>query len=355
MSAGSDSAVAVQDIAALVKSPEITDELSGRTDTLSGDRRPARVFAGYVDRRRDDSVPARDAVVVRSAAEFPAIIGQWHLGDVGGCLFAGSDVDVTPYRWEPVEDGVAQDAGLVVGQVVTGAMRVTQDRRTVMLRSGQVAFYDGVTPCSLHSDGPHRYFVAHVRGRALRIRSEDRDALVARDLSAFTGTAALAALLAAVVDAAGEPTLRAGRHLGDAIVACVHAIVAEAHGTTVGGRSAVLFGELTDWLDAHLADRHLTAELLAAQHFLSARYVRKLFADHDTTVMGYIRLRRLERIRDELLQPSSADLPVSVVAARWGFKDPSVFSRAFTRRFGQGPQSFRKEAMGHARLPGPRA
>jgi AraC-like DNA-binding protein len=43
---------------------------------------------------------------------------------------------------------------------------------------------------------------------------------------------------------------------------------------------------------------------------------------------------RLDRIRDELLQPGNAHVPVSVLAARWAYDDPSVFSRAFTRQFG---------------------
>ncbi|MFD9099393.1 helix-turn-helix domain-containing protein [Streptomyces collinus] len=180
------------------------------------------------------------------------------------------------------------------------------------------------------------------------MRREDREGLVGHDLSEFAGAVALAGLLSKIVCTSPDMGPATAHHLGDAIIACVHAIIAEARGTAVGDRTEVLFAELTGWIDEHLAEEHLTAELLASGHFLSTRYVRKLFADHDTTVMAYVRLRRLERIRDELLQPWSVGLPVSTIAARWGFRDPSVFSRAFTRQFGQGPHSFRKDAL-HAR------
>ncbi|SPT57987.1 hypothetical protein [Actinomadura madurae] len=138
---------------------------------MDAERGPAQVFAGYVDKRRDDSVPARDAVIVRSTPELPTIVGQWHLGDVNGCLFEGNDVDVAPYTREPAQDNdVTADSGLVVGHVLTGSIQIKQDRRAVTLRSGQVAFYDDAAPCTLRSDTSHRYFVAHVRGQALAFR-----------------------------------------------------------------------------------------------------------------------------------------------------------------------------------------
>jgi AraC-like DNA-binding protein len=239
--------------------------------------------------------------------------------------------------------------GLVVGLVVSGAMRVTQDRRSILVPAGRVVFYDGVTCCGLRAEEPHRYLVVYVRGQLLRIRPEDREALIARDLSRLAAGKTLAALLGSIAQGRTEPSFDAGLHLGDAIVSCVRAVVAEVRGSSVGGRSEALFSELAEWLDEHLADEDLSAKSLAAHHYLSPRYVRKLFAERATTVTAYIRQRRLERIRDDLMQPWCANLPVSVIAARWGIKDPSVFSRAFTRQFGQGPQRFRKEVAAGAK------
>ncbi|MCZ2826164.1 MULTISPECIES: AraC family transcriptional regulator [unclassified Modestobacter] len=308
-----------------------------------------RVLEGYLDTGRGDH-RARDAVVVQCDTDV-RVARQWRMRDVDCCLLEGSVVDVAPYRHEPAEAVVAENPGFVFGYVVAGAMRITQDRRAVELGSGQVALYDGVTPFALHSEAPHRYLVAHVRDHALRIHRDDRDALVARDLSAFAGAAALGALLATMVDADRPPPPAAGQHLGDAVLACLSAIVAESRGTAVGERSTMLFGELTDWLDVRLADHLLTTESLAAAHFLSTRYIRKLFADHGTTVTGYVRTRRLERIREDLLHPRNVDVPVSAIAGRWGFRDPSVFSRAFAREFGQAPQTFRRTALQHGQAP----
>lgn len=291
-----------------------------------------RVFSGYLGVEH-----VRDDVVLRSAGPLPELVWQVRLGDVKCCLFDGADVDVSPHRWEPAGDG------MVVGYVARGVVLVTQDRQTVEVRAGRIVLYDGVTRYRIRSAARHRFLIAHVRASALRLRRESRDSLVATDLSGFPAATALAGMLGALAGSSGEPNAAAAAHLGDAVVACLHALAAEVRG--VGGdRSAALFAELTGWLDGNLADPDLSAERLAAAKFLSARYVRKVFADHDTTVSAYVRTQRLERIRDDLLAPWSVHLPVSAVAARWGFPDASVFTRAFTRQFGAAPQRFRRAA-----------
>jgi AraC-like DNA-binding protein len=308
-----------------------------------------RVVAGYLGAWPER---VRDEVVVRAAGHLPVLAWQVRLGDVRCCLFDGDDVDVSPHRWEPVSDGI------VVGYVARGAVLVTQGRRTVEVRSGRIVLYDGLTPYRIRSAAAHRFLIAHVRATAVRFRRESRDALVATDLSGFPSATALAGMLGALArsarkPAAREPTPAAGAHLGDAVVACLHALAAEVRGVG-GGRSTALFAELTDWLDGNLADPELSAERLGATKFLSARYVRKVFADHDTTVSAYVRTHRLERIRDELLAPWGVHLPVSAIAARWGYPDASVFTRAFARQFGEAPQRFRQARDGRRHRPGPR-
>jgi AraC-like DNA-binding protein len=50
---------------------------------------------------------------------------------------------------------------------------------------------------------------------------------------------------------------------------------------------------------------------------------------------------RLGRARDLLRNVRLYDLPVTEVAARCGFADPSHFARRFRGRFGQSPVQFR--------------
>nr|WP_240897806.1 helix-turn-helix domain-containing protein [Kineococcus vitellinus] len=310
------------------------------------ERTVAHVLQGYLDTRCGSVETARDAVLVRSEESPPEVLRVWRWRDIDLCLIQAGKVQVVPHRWAPVPDELVHRAGVIVGYVVDGAVCITQDRRTIEVGRGQVVLYDGITPCSLRAEVPHRYLIARIGGQVMPLRAQERAVLVVRDLSPFAGAAALSSLLAVLVDVGDDLAPAAGGHLGDAIVSCLQAIIAEVRGAAVGQRSAVLFGQLTGWIDAHLLDEDLTTELVAAEHFLSPRYVRKLFADHEVTVSGYVRTKRLERVRDELSRPWNAHLPIAALAARWGFHNPSVFSRCFARRFGLGPQEFRRAVAG---------
>jgi AraC-like DNA-binding protein len=67
-------------------------------------------------------------------------------------------------------------------------------------------------------------------------------------------------------------------------------------------------------------------------------------------VAGWVRERRLERSRHDLLDPALAARPVSAIAARWGLVDPAHFSRLFRAAYGVPPLEYRRTMGGP---PGP--
>jgi AraC-like DNA-binding protein len=81
--------------------------------------------------------------------------------------------------------------------------------------------------------------------------------------------------------------------------------------------------------------------VVADAHHVSLRQVHKLFHAGGSTVAGWIRQRRLERCRRDLLDPVVAALPVSAIGARWGYPDPAHFSRLFKSCYGVAPREFR--------------
>src|SRR4051794_21274008 len=52
--------------------------------------------------------------------------------------------------------------------------------------------------------------------------------------------------------------------------------------------------------------------------------------------------RRLEGARTELVDAGSRDRSIAMVARRWGFTDPSYFSRRFRQAFGLTPRDWRR-------------
>jgi AraC-like DNA-binding protein len=81
-----------------------------------------------------------------------------------------------------------------------------------------------------------------------------------------------------------------------------------------------------------------------AAHHVSIRYLHRLFETQQTTVADWIRRRRLDRCRRDLVDPALRDLPVNAIAARWGLLNAAHFSRTFRAAYGVPPVEYRRQA-----------
>lgn len=80
----------------------------------------------------------------------------------------------------------------------------------------------------------------------------------------------------------------------------------------------------------------------AAQLGVSPNYLNKTVKQHTRrTAIDWIELARLEAAREWLKDPA---IPISEVAARTGFEDPSYFARFFKKKTGTPPSRFRKNS-----------
>lgn len=97
------------------------------------------------------------------------------------------------------------------------------------------------------------------------------------------------------------------------------------------------------YIDANLGDPDpdLGPRRVAAAQYISVRYLHRLFEAEETTVAEWIRSRRLERCRRDLLDPALGDEPVHAIAARWGILSAAHFSRLFRRAYGRSPVEYR--------------
>ncbi len=94
-----------------------------------------------------------------------------------------------------------------------------------------------------------------------------------------------------------------------------------------------------DITDRRLADPELSPSSLARELDVSVRTLNRAFAAVGESVAAYIRRRRLERARFELV--ALHDRPsISEIAARWHFADSSHFVRSFKKQYAQTPSEF---------------
>ncbi len=95
-----------------------------------------------------------------------------------------------------------------------------------------------------------------------------------------------------------------------------------------------------------LAEPDLRLARVAEAAGVSPRYLQKLFATAGESFTRYVRLRRLERCRLDMLSPRYADTSISSIAFRWGFNGSAHFSRAFREQYGLSPRAFRRAGGG---------
>lgn len=103
------------------------------------------------------------------------------------------------------------------------------------------------------------------------------------------------------------------------------------------------------YIEQNLGDPELTAQKVADAQGVSRRYLDALFGTHGHRVQTWIWERRLKRAADDLRFNTEWKHTILQSALDHGFKTPSHFSRAFTKRFGMSPREYRKQnAIGNA-------
>ncbi|MFF7074465.1 AraC-like ligand-binding domain-containing protein [Streptomyces pseudovenezuelae] len=173
------------------------------------------------------------------------------------------------------------------------------------------------------------------------------DQLLAAPMAAGTGLEGLLAqflvhLVAESESYRPQDTVRLGTVVLDLATAVL------AHRTETGdvippeSRQRVLLVSIHAFIERRLGTVQLSPALVAAAHHISVRQLHRLFLHQGTTVSEWIRHRRLECCRRDLLDPRLAELPVHAVGARWGFKCAADFSRAFKTAYGTPPGDFRR-------------
>jgi AraC-like DNA-binding protein len=97
------------------------------------------------------------------------------------------------------------------------------------------------------------------------------------------------------------------------------------------------------YIEQNLGDPDLTAQRVADAQGVSRRYLDTLFGTHGHRVQTWIWERRLLRAAEDLRLNTQWRHTILQAALDHGFKTPSHFSRAFTKRFGMPPREYRKE------------
>jgi AraC-like DNA-binding protein len=117
----------------------------------------------------------------------------------------------------------------------------------------------------------------------------------------------------------------------------------ESHGParlSATDRQTVDRARVAALIERHLSSARLTVNRISAQTGVSRSALFRLF-EADNGVANFIRHRRLDTLRDDLVDPRNQHKSIAVLSEARGFHSPSTLNRAFRQRFGCTPTEVR--------------
>jgi AraC-like DNA-binding protein len=230
---------------------------------------------------------------------------------------------------------------------VRGHTVFAQGDREAALVPGDLTLMDLSRPCRLADlEDEHEVLAVKFPHTALPLRHDELARLTAVPISGRDGLGApissLARQMALKLEDYG-PTegTRLAAALMDLLIVALAERLDRLPALAPATRRRALLASVQCYVEQRLGDPELAPSAVAAAHHISLRHLYRLFDAQPMGVAGWIRQRRLERCRRDLLDPAFAHWPVSAIAARWGLMDAAHFSRAFRAAYGLPPAEYR--------------
>ena len=316
---------------AMTQREALANDQRSRTDDLGAFRK--MVASSFVPLRVSTEDTGRfSARMVSADADdvvFTEVVARPHL------------VERTP---ETIADGGS--GYYKVSLLLSGSSILVQDGREVIMRPGDLSVYDTSRPYSLLFGEEFRNLIMMFPKDRVDLPIPFTEQLTAVSLGrehsglAPVVTAFLSQFPAQLTSLDGRVRSKLA-HTSLDLVGTLFSSILDADPAQRDPHQ-LLLQKIMSHVESHLGDAELSPSTIAAAHYISTRHLHSLFREADTTVSTWIRERRLERCRADLLDPVLQDRTVSTIAARWGFTDAAHFSRVFKAAFNASPSELRR-------------
>lgn len=221
-------------------------------------------------------------------------------------------------------------------------VHIRQRGRESSVRPGDFTIVNGAEPYTFATDRPNAVRTLRIPCRSLRQRLPSLDDWVARTCSGIQPSTPLFLDFAAsyfkhAPSLPPDAQNRVEQHLLDLLVMALTGADTESGESSVRGahRQRAL-----RYIEERFAHAALQPADVACAIGVSERYLQKMFADRQETVMSLIRQRRLLEAKRLLASRRQSGRSVTEIALIVGFSDPAHFSRVFRREIGVSPVQY---------------
>jgi AraC-like DNA-binding protein len=242
-----------------------------------------------------------------------------------------------------------QPAGIWLSLLIEGAAQLSYAERTIDLLPGDIAYGPTFADAALRFSSDFRQLFVNVQRLTLNPRVFAPLSLRLGHLSGRSGiNQVLSGMLASLAHAIDEISPEDLRPVELSLTEFLITALGGEKGVFglggVAGARATRLHRICQGIEAVLGNPGLTLGMVAQRERVSTRYLQKLFTEAGNSFSHYLRTRRLDRCRADLVSPLHADLSISEICFRWGFNGSAHFSRAFRKAYGVSPRDYRRMA-----------
>lgn len=231
---------------------------------------------------------------------------------------------------------------LKVCAVRRGRGVIEQSGHQVVVGPGEFTVYDTSLPYRITWPDSFECDVMTAPAAAAGVQVASLTGVEARTWSTRTGTGAM--LLRFMKDCAAmpAPSAVAREHLGSAGVSLLTGVLLSDFEPVAEDAGELFHRQVEAYVARFLRDPRLDLAAIAAAHRVSVRTLQRTFAGTGRGLSGLIRLRRLEAVRRDLIDPRLAHLTIAEIAAAWCLHDAQWLAKAFKAEFDVSPSEFRR-------------
>lgn len=279
----------------------------------------------------------------------PQFSGRLELGNSSGVSVAR--IVVSRHRVQRTPGLIRKDSRDYVKLVaqIEGAACFEQNGRKVVLAPGEWSLYDMTRPYAVSNSEPINQVIMLLPRDELVRLGLDLDSLVVRRFAGRNGVGRLAygLLVSAFESLQADAPTPAGDDLAQTIASHIELAVLDRAGTSSDASVRELTRDrVKRYIEVNLDDPLLSLDRIAAAIGCSKRYLHKLFDGEADTLNAHIWRARLERIRQDLADPSQHGRSITEIAFSRGFSSSTHFSRSFRESCGTSPRAYRLLTQG---------
>lgn len=222
-----------------------------------------------------------------------------------------------------------------------GSMEVSMGSERMVLREGDLALLDSAMSIEMVPSGLFKHLSVHLPREALR--GFDKKAYGKLPSGGFSGQL-LRTMMHQIAsgDLSNQPGSAEGPALQNAILALLDPVVKFDASSDF---PETLRLQAEQIIKQQLTSTSLSASSIAEQLNISCRHLYRLFETDNDTVCRFIQRLRLEKAAFLLKDAALRHKSITDVAMDIGYPDPTHFSKAFRKRYGQSPREFKSSAF----------